>query len=75
MKEAKPLTLDGDVIDPHKLKAEYLVELLRVMLKGIKRYDDEIAELAPQHPDFSWPPTSSGKPGTRTGRQRSAPSP
>ncbi len=53
MKEAKPLTLDEAVIDPHKLKAEYLVELLRVMLKGIRRYDDEIAELAPQHPDFS----------------------
>jgi transposase len=53
MKEAKPLTLDEAVIDPHKLKAEYLVELLRVMLKGIRRYDDVIAELAPQHSDYS----------------------
>jgi transposase len=53
IRSAIPLTTDEAVIAPHRLQALVLVELLRVILTSIKRYDDQIAQLAPQHPDFA----------------------
>ncbi len=53
IKAAMPLTLDAAVITPNRLQALVLVDLLRVTLSAIKRFDDEIAELAPQHPDYA----------------------
>ncbi|MBT5031704.1 MAG: IS110 family transposase [Proteobacteria bacterium] len=53
IKIATPLTLDEAVIIPHKLLALVLTEQLRVTLQAIRRYDDAIAELAPQHPDYA----------------------
>jgi len=52
IKAASPLTLDEAVITPHRLQALVLVDLLRVTLAAIKRFDEAIAELAPQHPDY-----------------------
>jgi transposase len=52
IKAASPLTLDEAVITPHRLQALVLVDLLRVTLAAIKRFDEKIAELAPQHPDY-----------------------
>jgi transposase len=53
IKAATPLTLDEAVITPNRLQALVLVDLLRVTLAAIKRFDEEIAELAPQHPDYA----------------------
>ena len=53
IKAASPLTLDKAVITPHRLQALVLVDLLQVTLAAIKRFDEEIAELAPQHPDYA----------------------
>ena len=52
IKAAHALTTDAAVITPHRLQAQALVDLLRVTLIAIKRFDEEIAELAPQHPDY-----------------------
>jgi transposase len=52
IKAAHALTKDAAVITPHRLQAQTLVDLLRVTLMAIKRFDEEIAELAPQHPDY-----------------------
>ena len=52
IKAASPLTLDEAVIAPHRLQALVLVDLLRVTLAAIKRFDEAIAALAPQHPDY-----------------------
>jgi len=53
IKSASPLTLDDAVISPHRLQTLVLVDLLRVILKAIKRFDEEIASLAPKHPDYA----------------------
>jgi transposase len=53
IKAASPLTLDGAVITPHRLQALVLVDLLRATLAAIRRFDEEIAELAPKHPDYA----------------------
>jgi len=53
IKTASPLTLDQAVITPHRLQALVLVDLLRATLAAIKRFDQEIAELAPKHPDYA----------------------
>jgi transposase len=52
IKAAHALTTDAAVITPHRLQAQALVDLLRVTLMAIKRFDEKIAELAPQHPDY-----------------------
>jgi transposase len=52
IRAASPLTLDEAVITPHRLQALVLVDLLRVTLAAIKHFDEEIAALAPQHPDY-----------------------
>ena len=53
IKSAVPLTADEAVIVPYRLQALTLVAQLEVTLESIKAYDDEIASLAPQHPDYS----------------------
>ena len=53
IKTATPLTLDEGIIGPHRLQAIVWVEMLRVTLNAIKQYDQAIAELAPQHPDYA----------------------
>jgi len=52
IKSAKPLTLDSAVILPNKLQAVVLIEMLRLLLGSIKKYDKEIAELASAHADY-----------------------
>ena len=52
IKSAMPLTADEAVIVPYRLQALTLVAQLEVALESIRIYDDEIAALAPQHPDY-----------------------
>ena len=52
IKSAVPLTTDAAIIMPYRLPAMTLVAQLEVALVAIRRYDDEIAALAPQHPDY-----------------------
>lgn len=52
IREATPLTLDSAVIMPHKLQTLMLVDQLRLTLLTIKRYDQEIDEVADQHEDI-----------------------
>jgi len=53
IKTASPLTLDEAVIMPHRLKALFLVEQLRLMLDAIEQYDLEIEQIAVQHDDYA----------------------
>ena len=53
IKSAMPLTTDEAVIVPYRLQALTLVAQLEVAMESIKTYDDEIATLAPQHPDYN----------------------
>jgi len=53
IKSALPLTTDEAIIVPYRLQAITLVAQLEVALASIRRYDDEIAALAPQHPDYA----------------------
>ncbi len=53
IKAASPLTRDGAVITAHKLQAQVLVEQLRVTLKAIDRFDEEIAATAAKLPDYA----------------------
>ena len=50
---ATALTSDAAVVTPHRLQALALVDLLRVTLQAIHRFDEEIAELAPKHADYA----------------------
>ena len=52
IRAATPLTKDDAVIIPNRLQVLTLVDLLRVTLSSIKRFDEEIAELAPKLPDY-----------------------
>jgi transposase len=52
IKSAKSLTFDEAVIAPNKLQAQVLVEMLRLLLCSIKKYDEEITELASTHSDY-----------------------
>ena len=52
IKEALALTTDVAVIFPHRLQALIFVEQLQVILKAIKQYDVEIANLADNHIDY-----------------------
>jgi transposase len=51
-RRATSLTLDAAVVTPYSLQALVLTDQLRISLQAIHRYDDEIAELAPKHPDY-----------------------
>ena len=53
IKSALPLTSDMAVIMPYRLQTLTLVNQLEVTLQSIALYDDEIAALAPRHPDYS----------------------
>ena len=53
IKAAAPLTDDVAVITAHKLYAQALVEQLRVTLKTISHYDQEIASIAPTLSDYA----------------------
>jgi len=53
IKSAMSLTDDEAVIVPYRLQALTLVAQLAVALESIRQYDDEIAALAPQHPDYA----------------------
>ncbi len=53
IKSCMPLTTDEAVIVPYRLQALTLVAQLAVTLESIRQYDDEIAALAPQHPDYA----------------------
>lgn len=50
---ARPLTRDEAVIGPHRLLALVQIDQLEVVLASLARYDEEIAMLAPQHPDYA----------------------
>ncbi len=52
IKSAQPLTRDEAVIRPYRLQVLTLVDQLEVALNSLRTYDDEIATLAPQHPDY-----------------------
>lgn len=52
IKSATPLTTDEAVIVPYRLQALTLVAQLELALESIRTYDEEIAALAPQHPDY-----------------------
>jgi transposase len=52
IKSAQPLTTDEAVIVPYRLQAITLVNQLEVALDSIRMYDEEIAALAPRHPDY-----------------------
>ena len=52
IKSAVPLTCDDGVVVPYRVLALTLVEQLEVMLVCLDHFDEEIAALAPQHPDF-----------------------
>jgi transposase len=52
IKTAMPLTLDPAVIEPYRLQVEVLVEQLRITIKALKRFDDEIAATAHELPDY-----------------------
>jgi transposase len=53
IREATPLTYDEAVITPFRLQVLVLADQLRVAMDAISRYEDEIAERAPQHPDYA----------------------
>lgn len=50
---ATALTKDKAVITTNSLQALVHIDLLRTILRSIKRYDETIAELAPQHADYA----------------------
>ncbi len=52
IKEAAPLTTDEAIIAPNMLQALVHADLLRVVLRSIYKYDEQIAELAPKHEDY-----------------------
>jgi len=53
IKSAVPLTTDDGVVVPYRLLSLTLVEQLEVMLVCLDRFNEEIAALAPQHPDYA----------------------
>ena len=53
IKSAMPLTRDDAVIVPYRLQTLALVSQLEITLQSIGTYDEEIAALAPQHPDYA----------------------
>ena len=52
IKKALALTTDEAVIVPHRLQALVFVEQLRVTLKALKQFDEEIEKLADKHVDY-----------------------
>jgi transposase len=52
IKSAVPLTDDEAVIEPHRLQVDVLIGQLRLTIAALKRYDDEIAAIVQQLPDY-----------------------
>ena len=52
IKAAMALTADAAVIEPHRLQVEVLIEQLRITIKALKRFDDQIAVTAQTLPDY-----------------------
>jgi transposase len=52
IKTATPLTHDEAVIEAHRLQVEVLVEQLRLTIKAMKCFDEQIAAIAAQFPDY-----------------------
>tara|TARA_R110002049_G_scaffold20717_32_gene76125 strand:+ start:26990 stop:28255 length:1266 start_codon:yes stop_codon:yes gene_type:complete len=52
IKAATPLTHDEAVIEAHRLQVEILVEQLRLTIKAMKCFDEEIAAIAAQFTDY-----------------------
>ena len=52
IKAATPLTSDEAVIVPHRMLTLVMVEQLRGLLKAIKEFDAQIADLAAGHADY-----------------------
>ncbi len=52
IKAATPLTHDKAVIEAHQLQVEILVEQLRLTIKAMKCFDEEIATISAQFPDY-----------------------
>jgi transposase len=48
----RPLTSDAAAIEPMKMLVEALLPQLRALSAAIQRFDEEIARLAPQLPDY-----------------------
>jgi len=53
IKTAIPLTRDQAVIDAHRLQVEILIEQLRLTIQALKRFDEAIAAIAAQLPDYA----------------------
>ena len=52
IKRAEPLTSDDAITTPYRLQVLVLADGLDLALRSLRRYDEEIAHLAPQHPDY-----------------------
>ena len=52
IKSSMPLTEDESVIEPYRLRVEVLIEQMRTTIKYLKRYDEEIAAVTAQLPDY-----------------------
>lgn len=52
IKEARPLTSDPAVVEPHRLVAEALLAQIAAISKAVIRFDDDIAARAAELPDF-----------------------
>ncbi len=52
IKSVTALTDDIAIIAPHRLHALVLIEQLRLALKAISQFDEEIEQLASQHTDY-----------------------
>lgn len=54
IKVSLPLTEDEAVIEPYRLHVEVLIDQMRTTIKHLKRYDEAIAELTQQLPDYAF---------------------
>ena len=52
IRSALPLTEDPGVVEPNSLLVRSLAEQLTMLEKSIRRFDNKIAEIAEQHPDY-----------------------
>ena len=53
IKEAVPLTKDDAIIVPYRMKAQAVVEQLKLLLGSIKAFDVEIDSVATRHADYA----------------------
>lgn len=53
IKAAGPLTDDEAVIEPYRLQVEVLIDQIRTTIRYLKRYDEEIAAITAQLPDYA----------------------